>query len=248
MTESHSRLEAELGHRFRNPALLAQALTHSSHTHETLGRASGFDNEQLEFLGDAVLGFLVSARLVEAYPHLPEGRLSKLKAHLVSATHLLETARRLRLGDYLQLGRGEELSGGRGKRALLANAVEALIAAVYLDGGIEAARGFVDRFVIGDRFTEKGLQDDLLEDYKSALQELLGARKLPLPKYVVVQEQGPQHRKTFTIELRIGNDFAAQADGPTKKAAAQQAAQRALAHFRSGQGVAPAPLAGGKND
>ena len=232
MTESISRLQEELGRRFRDPAVLSRALTHSSHTHETLGRENGYDNEQLEFLGDAVLGFLVSARLVEAYPQYPEGKLSKLKAHLVSAAHLVKIARQLRLGDYLQLGRGEELSGGRSKRALVVNALEAVIAALYLDGGIEAAGSFVERFVIGDRLAQTEPQDSLLEDYKSALQELMQAAKLPQPKYLVVQERGPQHHKTFTIEVRIGNDFSAQAEGPAKKAAAQEAARLALEHFR----------------
>ena len=234
-----SRLEAELGHHFANSALLARALTHSSHSHETLGPENGFDNEQMEFLGDAVLGFLVSARLVEAYPQYPEGKLSKLKAHLVSAAHLVGTARQLHLGEYLQLGRGEELSGGRNKRALVVDALEAVIAAIYLDGGIEAARRFVERFVIGDRLANAASQDDLFEDYKSALQEFLQAEKLPQPKYLVVKERGPQHHKIFTVEVRIG-DFSAPAEGTSKKAAAQEAAQLALEHFRKSHVVKPA--------
>jgi len=232
MAELISRLEEDLGHRFRDRALLWRALTHSSHTHETLGPEAGQDNEQMEFLGDAVLGFVVSARLVEAYPSYPEGRLSKLKAHLVSAAHLVEAARGLRLGEYLKLGRGEELSGGRTKRALVVNALEAVIAALYLDGGVDSAGRFVDRFVIGDRVAKAPAQDDLFEDYKSALQELLQAAKLPQPKYLVVEERGPQHHKTFTIEVRVGSDFSAKAEGQAKKAAAQEAARQALEHFR----------------
>ena len=154
----------------------------------------------MEFLGDAVLGFLVSARLVGAFPDYPEGRLSKLKAHLVSANHLFKTARQLGLGDYLQLGRGEEMSGGRSKRALLVDAVEAVIAALYLDGGVEAARSFVDRFVINDQLEHLVPEGDPLEDYKSALQEMLQAGGLQPPKYTVVQERGPQHQKTFTVK------------------------------------------------
>ncbi len=241
MPEDISRLEMELGYQFTNPALLTRALTHSSHIHETLGRKNGFDNERMEFLGDSVLGFVVSARLVETYPEYREGKLSKLKAHLVSAAHLVETARRLRLGDYLQLGRGEELSGGRGKRALLVNALEAVIAALYLDGGVEVARRFVDRFIIGESPAELEPADELFEDYKSALQEFLQAAKLPQPKYLVVKEQGPQHHKIFTIEVRIGNDFSAQAEGPAKKAAAQEAARLALEHFRTMYGPATPP-------
>ncbi len=230
MAEPISRLEQELGHRFRSPAVLERALTHSSHSHETLGQEPGYDNEQLEFLGDAVLGFLVSARLVESYPQYPEGKLSKRKAHLVSSAHLLVTARQLRLGEYLQLGRGEELSGGRTKRALLVNAVEAVIAALYLDGGVEAARRFVDRFVIGDGPEPSG--DEVLEDFKSALQEHLQAARLPQPKYLVVEERGPQHLKTFIVEVRVGADFSARAEGPNKKSAAQDAARLALEHFK----------------
>ncbi len=233
MAEPISRLEADLGHVFRSPALLSRALTHSSHTHEASGPGAALHNEQMEFLGDAVLGFLVSARLYTTYPQYSEGKLSKLKAHLVSATHLLKTARQLRLGEYLKLGRGEELSGGRSKRALMVNAVEAVIAALYLDGGIEGARAFIERFVVADNLPEAQPREDLLEDYKSELQELLQALKLPQPKYVVVKEHGPQHRKTFTMEVRIGGDFSAQADGPAKKAAAQEAARLALAHLRS---------------
>ena len=233
MQEDLTRLQTELGYSFSDVALLTRALTHSSHIHETLGKKDGFDNERMEFLGDAVLGFVVSARLVEAYPQYREGKLSKLKAHLVSAAHLVDTARRLRLGDYLQLGRGEELSGGRTKRALLVNALEAVIAALYLDGGVEVASRFVDRLIIGEQLPERELREDLFEDYKSALQEFLQAAKLAQPKYLVVKEQGPQHHKTFTIEVRIGSDFSAQAEGPTKKAAAQEAARLALEHFRA---------------
>ena len=232
MLQDLSRLEKELGHRFSNVSLLVRALTHSSHTHETLGRENSFDNETLEFLGDAVLGFIVSARLIEAYPHYPEGKLSKLKAHLVSAAHLIDAARPLGLGEYLQLGRGEELSGGRNKRALLVNALEAVIAALYLDGGIEVAQRFVERFVLGERLTGAEPKEDFFEDYKSALQEFLQAAKLPQPKYLVVKERGPQHHKIFTIEVRIGNEFSAQAEGAAKKAAAQEAARLALEYFR----------------
>ncbi len=236
MAEPIERLEQELGYRFRDPALLYRALTHSSHTHETVGREPGFDNEQLEFLGDAVLGFLVSARLVAAYPQYSEGRLSKRKAHLVSAAHLVQTARKLNLGEYLQLGRGEELSGGRTKRALLANAVEAVIAALYLDGGVEAASRFVDRFVIGGLLAGDRSEDEIFEDdYKSALQEWLRAAKMPQPRYLIVQERGPQHHKTFTIEVRVGTDFGVQAEGLTKKAAEKEAARLALELLRQQQ-------------
>src|SRR5579884_2840309 len=143
-------LEQALGYQFRDHALLSRALTHKSRAYEDGCKPGRGDNEQLEFLGDSILGFLVSEALVRQFPSWPEGRLSRVKAHLVSATHLHEVAQDLRLGEHLLLGRGEELSGGRSKRALLADAVEALIAALYLDGGVEPAREFVHQLVIGD--------------------------------------------------------------------------------------------------
>src|SRR5580704_17785594 len=144
-------LETAAGHRFADREILRRALTHSSHVHEQAlsgGAAASRDNEQLEFLGDSVLGFLISEYLLQRHPEAAEGRLSKLKAHLVSAAWLHEAAQRLRLGEYLELGRGEEMSGGRAKKTLLVDALEALIAAIYLDGGIPPVRDFVLRFVM----------------------------------------------------------------------------------------------------
>jgi ribonuclease III len=233
-------LETSTGYRFQNREILERALTHTSHVHErTLsGRGEGDgdvpnsaqdDNEQLEFLGDAVLGFLISESLVARFPVHREGRLSKLKAHLVSATHLFEVAWKLDLGKYLKLGRGEEMSGGRTKRTLLVDSLEALIAALYLDGGVEAARSFVKQFVIGHaegdlEHPEDSLPDQVV-DFKSALQELAQARKMPQPRYSIVKERGPEHSKTFTIEVRVGRDCVGQAEGLTKKSAAQKAAR-----------------------
>jgi len=226
-----SSLESAIGHRFGNRELLERALTHSSHVHEQ-GIAGGTpleDNEQLEFLGDSILGFLISEALVERLPGYSEGRLSKLKAHIVSAVHLYGVAERLQLGQYLQLGRGEEMSGGRSKRTLLVDALEALLAALYLDAGIEKARDFVNQCVVGDPSADSVLSSDELPgpltDFKSALQELARARKMALPRYVIVKEQGPEHSKTFTIEVRLGKDWVAQADGYSKKNAAQNAAR-----------------------
>ena len=225
-------LEDRTGYRFRDRAILERALTHSSRVHEKPVADAGEtleDNEQLEFLGDSVLGFLISESLVTRFPGYREGRLSKLKAHLVSAAHLVGAAQKLELGQYLQLGRGEEMSGGRTKRTLLVDALEALIAAVYLDGGLEAARRFVRQWVIGDAngaldALEDALPDQVL-DFKSALQELAQARKLPQPRYLIVRERGPEHSKTFTIEVRVGKELTSQAEGFTKKSAAQKAAQ-----------------------
>ena len=231
-------LEAALGHRFTSRELLTRALTHRSSVHEKTfaaavdtasfdraGTASS-DNEQLEFLGDAILGFVVSDALVSAQPDFPEGKLSKLKAHLVSAAHLHLVAARLKLGDHLLLGRGEEMSGGREKKALLANALEALIAAVYLDGGIEPARTFILQHVIGADKPSSEMAP--ATDYKSALQELAQSLNLPQPRYAIVEEHGPEHAKTFVVEVRVGRDWIGRAEGLSKKSAGQKAAQEVL--------------------
>jgi len=230
-------LEAGIGHVFRDRELLERALTHKSRVHEQPGEtpAAG-DNEQLEFLGDAILGFVVSACLVRRFASAPEGRLSKLKAHLVSATRLHEVAQALALGDFLFLGRGEEMSGGRAKKALLSDALEALIAAIYLDGGLDSARAFIETHVVGAfaapegsvEGSAAGSVDGAMADYKSALQEMAQALKLPPPRYYIVGEQGPEHSKTFTVEVRVGKEWVGQAQGLSKKAAGQKAAESIL--------------------
>jgi ribonuclease-3 len=219
-------LEGVLGHRFANRELLERALTHKSCASEKNPQEPVTDNEQLEFLGDAILGFVVSQTLVARHPTFPEGRLSKLKAHLVSASHLHEVALFAQLGNYLILGRGEEMSGGRGKKALLANALEAVIAALYLDGGLEPAANFIVKHVVG----EVPAPDEVSQvtDYKSALQEMAQALKLPQPRYATVDERGPEHAKTFLVEVRVGRDWVGQAEGLSKKSAGQKAAQLIL--------------------
>jgi ribonuclease-3 len=223
-------LQAALGHTFTSRELLIQALTHRSSVHERTSAAAAdtafSDNERLEFLGDAILGFVVSDALVRAQPDFPEGKLSKLKAHLVSASHLHQVAARLKLGDYLLLGRGEEMSGGREKKALLANAIEALIAALYLDGGIEPARRFILQHIVGG--SEPSSEEEPATDYKSALQELAQSLKLPQPRYAIVEERGPEHAKTFLVEVRVGPDWVSRAEGLSKKSAGQKAAQEVL--------------------
>ena len=238
-------LESRTGHRFHDREILRRALTHSSHVHEktlTEKNETLCDNEQLEFLGDAVLGFLTSESLVARFPSHREGRLSKLKAHLVSATHLFEVAQKLEIGQYLQLGRGEEMSGGRTKRTLLVDALEAFIAALYLDGGLDTARQFVRQFVIGQVNGEADpVEEDLPDqvvDFKSALQELAQSRKLPQPRYAIVKERGPEHSKTFTIEVRVGRGWASQAEGFTKKSAAQKAAREVYEKLLASEGPA----------
>lgn len=239
-----SQLEAALGHRFRRPELLDQALTHSSYAHEAneSGESSArHDNEQLEFLGDAVLGMVTSDALYQRFPQHHEGELSKLRAHLVSARHLVGVANALELGNYLRLGRGEEKSGGRTKAALLADALEAVLAAMYLDGGLEAARKFVTERIVGpelERIGPEGVFE--VTDYKSALQESVQSLGRPQPTYRVAKESGPDHKKMFTVELQLNlqsengrPDFVVRGEGPSKKIAEQRAAQQALERLSS---------------
>lgn len=230
MREDLAALEAAIGYSFKDIGLLNRALTHKSYRFEQAPHAGppAQDNEQLEFLGDAVLGFIVSEQLVRLYPEIPEGGLSKRKAHLVSAQRLFEVAERLRLGAYLRLGRGEELTGGRSKRALLANALEAVIAALYLEGGLEAARRFILTHIMSEALASGSLDTDRVNDYKSALQERTQQLRLPTPRYVTVKEAGPEHSKTFTVEVRVGRNLTSRAEGFTKKSAGQKAAQLAL--------------------
>ena len=244
--EEITALQTALGHRFRHPALLEQALTHSSHAHEIEARdasAGVRDNEQLELLGDAVLGFVTSQELFQRFPQYQEGQLSKLRAHLVSARHLVQVAEGLELGRYLRLGRGEEKSGGRAKHALLVNALEAVLAALYLDAGMERVRELIVLKVLDPELQRLGEQSEAglaVTDHKTALQEILQATGRPQPSYTVVQEQGPEHKKTFTIELRVLNGggngkplWVSRAEGSTKKRAEQRAAKEALEQLRT---------------
>ena len=229
LADEFAPLEKLLGYRFRDVGLLEHGLTHRSRAHED---ASGgvFDNESMEFLGDAVLGLVIADRLFRDFPEHDEGRKSKLKAWLVSAPTLGELAERLGLGQFLLLGRGEERSGGRRKLALLADGYEALIAAIYLDGGLEPAQRFIER-EFADllvRARERGLDADVNADYKSALQEWLQARGRGLPLYRVAGQTRPDHRRHFEVEVWVGGEPVAKAEGRSKKLAAQQAARAAL--------------------
>ena len=223
-------LEERLGHHFGDRGLLEHALTHRSYSQEASGNCP--QNERLEFLGDAVLGFVVSQGLMERFPEYSEGQLTKLKAFLVSAAHLIGVAREMNLGESLRLGRGEERSGGRAKKALLVDALEAVIAAVYLDSGLETVRRFVDCHILTAQALEDADANLALDNYKSALQELLQGRKLPAPAYRIVSQSGAPHRRTFTVELRVGTLFSASAKGKTKKAAEQATARQALRFFQ----------------
>jgi ribonuclease-3 len=225
-------LEATLGYTFRDRNLLVRALTHRSFAFGAKSDdPTSLDNEQLEFLGDSILGFLISESLVLLHRDWPEGRLSKLKAHVVSAAHLHRVAQKLGIGSFLQLGRSEEMSGGRHKKMLLANAVEAIIAALHIDGGLETARKFVIENVLGNDIDTP--IEDPAPNYKSALQERAQAVKLPQPHYVIVEESGPGHAKTFLVEARIGTAYKRQGIGPSKKSAAQDAARAILEEMDS---------------
>ena len=222
-----AELELALGHEFREPRWLLQALTHSSRIPERTAEDSPGDNEKLEFLGDAVLELLVSEELVRTFPDWSEGQLSKSRARLVNAASLCTVAQRLGLGKHLRLSRGEEKTGGRLKSAILADAYEAVIAAIYLDAGLDAARRFVQKSLVEGALTAAS---DALgrPDHKSALQELLQARGMAPCNYRVVEEAGPDHEKTFRVEVRIAGEITAAGTGKTKKEAEQAAAVAAL--------------------
>jgi ribonuclease-3 len=222
-----AELEAVLGHRFRDPGLLLRALTHSSRIPERGSEDSAEDNEKLEFLGDAVLGLVVSEELVRVFPSWAEGKLSISRARLVNAASLSQAAQRLGLGRHLRLGRGEEKTGGRSKPALLADAYEALIAAIYLDSGLEAARGFVNRSLVEGAMAAEAERLGRT-DHKSALQEFLQSRGMAPGSYHIVEETGPDHQKMFRVEVRIAGDITAIGTGKTKKEAEQLAAVEAL--------------------
>jgi ribonuclease-3 len=222
-----AELESLLGHQFRDPQRLHQALMHSSRIPERAADEPSESNEKLEFLGDAVLELIVSEELVREFPDWSEGQLSKSRARLVNATAISLSAQRLGLGKYLRLGRGEEKTGGRTKPALLADAYEAMIAAVYLDGGLEAARGFVRRSLVEGAIASEAERLGHT-DHKSALQEFLQSRGMVPGSYHVIAESGPDHQKTFRVEVRIAGQVTAGGCGRTKKEAEQSAAIAAL--------------------
>lgn len=224
--DSLTQLEEEISYFFRDRSLLRRALTHRSFANEQTDPRPQH-NEALEFLGDAVLEFIVSSWLLELFPNHNEGTLSKMRAYMVSAVNLQKQAAKLQLGNYLLLNRGEEKTGGRNKSALQVDAYEALIAAIYLDRGIEAAREFVRReFVIAlDDIDPENLANT---DYKTALQEKLQSFGLPTPQYAIVESLGPDHKRVFQIELRVNGHCLATGEGTTIKGAHQAAARSAL--------------------
>jgi ribonuclease-3 len=226
-------LEEKLGYRFSNPELLVRALTHRSSLSDRSGPIPDEgDNEQLEFLGDAALGFVVSEALFRRYPSAREGQLSQWKSHLVSASYLYQRALELGLGEFLLLGKGEERNGGRERRTLLANAFEAVIAAMHLDGGLEPVRQFIQKTVLQDLDVVSDGQIELL-NHKSVLQERTQAMGLPIPRYVIISSSGPQHAKVFTVEARVSDHLAARATGSSKKLASQRAAEQLIRQLDS---------------
>jgi len=225
-------LEARVGYRFRDRGLLEHALTHKSKANDDPSGGVA-DNESLEFLGDAVLGLVVSDALFRAFPTYSEGQKSKIKANLVSTASLAEMAALMGLGDHMILGRGEEKTGGRHKQALLADTCEALIAAIYLDGGLEPARQFLMR-EFGRHIEEARQPEYFGRDHKSRLQERLQGLGRPLPSYRITSEVGPDHSKLFYVEVVVGDAVLAQGAGRTKKDAEQEGARLALQEITKG--------------
>ena len=215
-------LEDKLGYSFQNEQLLRHALTHSSYANEHRGEGLT-SNERLEFLGDSVLGMVVADHLYRAHPDMPEGELTRTRAALVCEGSLYEVAKGLGLGGYLRLGKGEDAGGGRNRPSILADAVESVLAAVYLDGGIAQARRLI-RALILDREREKAVD----RDYKTALQELVQRESGQVLTYRAVGERGPDHAKTFLMEVELNGKRVGLGEGRTKKEAEQMAARAAL--------------------
>ena len=231
LRDEFESLQQAIGYRFRDRGLLEHAMTHTSRANEDVSGGVR-DNESMEFLGDAVLGFVVADVLFRDFPEFDEGQKSKMKASLVSTATLAQQAERLDLGEHMLLGRGEEKTGGRRKQALLADTYEALIAAVYLDGGIDAVRGFIKREFHTLMGAARRHGGGGAQDYKSGLQELVQARSQPLPEYRLVGTFGPDHEKRFEVEVLVAGESLARASGPSKKEAEQEAARLALSRFQ----------------
>jgi ribonuclease-3 len=228
--ESLAGLETLVGYQFQDKSILWRSLTHRSYVNEHEGQGLRH-NESMEFLGDSVLGFVISARIFDRFPDSNEGDLSKLKAYLVSAANLFHLAEKIRLGDFLLLSRGEDKTGGRKKRAILVDTYEALLGAVYLDGGIEAAAGFLDR-QLGPLLQTLDPNHLSYGDFKSALQEQLHNMGRQEPVYEVVDEIGPDHKKLFVVEVVVGQEVIARSSGRSKKEAQQEAARIAIENLK----------------
>ncbi|MBR4579487.1 MAG: ribonuclease III [Oscillospiraceae bacterium] len=216
-------LEERLGHHFRDRTLLETALTHSSYANES--REACLCNERLEFLGDSVLGVTVAEHLYRSYPDMPEGRMTRLRAELVCEQSLYLVAKKLDLGRYLRLGKGEERSGGSSRPSILSDAVEALIAAMYLDAGMDTASSFIHRYILSELgASEPGFSTD----YKTALQETVQRHNGQVLSYELIGESGPDHNKTFEVQVLLNGRPLGKGKGRTKKEAEQLAAENAL--------------------
>lgn len=221
-------LEEKLGYTFQSPELLENALTHSSCANESRGRLQS--NERLEFLGDSILGMVVADHLYRNHPDLPEGELTRTRSALVCEESLVEVAQALGLGEYLKLGKGEEAGGGRERPSIIADAVEAVLAAVYLDGGIGSARKLIQKFIL-DREAEKSAS----RDYKTALQELVQRESGQVLGYQLIGAEGPDHAKIFSVEVDLNGIPIGQGRGRSKKEAEQNAARAAIEKLRAGE-------------
>ncbi len=217
------RLEEAIGYTFRDISLLENALSHSSYANERFHNSLK-SNERLEFLGDSVMGMVVAEYLYRTYPGRPEGELSRMRADMVCETSLAAIATKLCLGEHLLLGHGEAISGGNKRASILADAVESVIAAIYLDGGFTPAKAFIERFVLTGATTEQPRN----MDYKTALQELIQQKKGQVITYQLVSESGPDHNKQFVVQVSVNNQVVGEGMGSSKKRAEQDAARAAL--------------------
>ncbi len=230
MLNELSELENGLGYVFTDKSLLVNALTHSSYANENRDRGI-HDNERLEFLGDAILGFVVAEYLYRNFPGHPEGELTRVRADLVCETNLARQAATVRLGEFLMLGHGEEQGGGRKRASIVSDAMESVIAASYMDGGFAAAKGIIDRLILRDVSMTRPHNFD----YKTALQELVQRKKDQVLQYELTGESGPDHDKYFTVEVRLNGKTVGTGTGSSKKRAEQAAADNAIAKLFPGE-------------
>lgn len=223
------KLEEKLGYTFHDRRLLENALTHSSYANENKSKGET-SNERLEFLGDSVLGMVVADHLYRTHPDMPEGELTRTRAALVCEDSLVEVAAQLELGQYLKLGRGEDAGGGRKRPSIQADAVEAVIAAVYLDGGIGSARKLITNFILTNNERE---QEGAVRDFKTALQELVQRESGRVLSYRLMGESGPDHAKVFSVEVDLNGRPIGAGEGRSKKEAEQNAAKAAMAKLKA---------------
>lgn len=216
-------LESRLGYKFKNTELLENALIHSSYANEVRGNTHS--NERLEFLGDSVLSIIVSEHIYKRFPNMPEGELTRMRASLVCEKSLCEFSRELGIGQYLKLGKGEDKNGGRERDSILADTFEAVLAAIYLDGGMNAAKTHIMNTVLRDL---KHCDDDTFKDYKTTLQEIIQRNPEESVSYILIDESGPDHNKSFTVEVHLNSNVIGTGIGKSKKRAEQMAARQAL--------------------